>query len=260
MNKWILFKFYLHIYIWVSARQNLQNGMRAQRRLRSAWASAQSDQSSLSTWRKHGFSVTYWAHNEDSDQTGRMPRLIWVFLGRTCHFVGFVMRSLIYERQRLCVLVCFLTTKPRLKGGGGGGGGGGFSKKITFVPLCFIAHQAPFQKGCKQFWQSWLPLKLYAFPFNCCSCNVILHEIQVVVCFHAKHDLELLQNDFLIGFYTWLNHLFPLYIYEENSIVILTITCLYNLHEISVWVLWLRHIVAIFLVNSKRPLLQIGDL
>ena len=34
--------------------------------------------------------------SEDSDQTGRMPRLIWVFAGRTCHFVRFVMRRLIY--------------------------------------------------------------------------------------------------------------------------------------------------------------------
>ena len=34
------------------------------------------------------------ADSEDSDQTGRMPRLIWVFTGRTCHFVGFVMRRL----------------------------------------------------------------------------------------------------------------------------------------------------------------------
>ena len=32
------------------------------------------------------------ADNKDSDQTGRMPRLIWVFAGRACHFVGFVMR------------------------------------------------------------------------------------------------------------------------------------------------------------------------
>ena len=30
--------------------------------------------------------------SEDSDQTGRMPRLIGVFAGRTCHFVGFVVR------------------------------------------------------------------------------------------------------------------------------------------------------------------------
>ena len=34
------------------------------------------------------------ADSEDFDQTGQMPRLIWVFAGRTCHFVGFVMRRL----------------------------------------------------------------------------------------------------------------------------------------------------------------------
>ena len=34
------------------------------------------------------------ADSEDSDQTGRMPRLIWLFAGRTCHFVGFDMRRL----------------------------------------------------------------------------------------------------------------------------------------------------------------------
>ena len=36
------------------------------------------------------------ANSEDSDLTGRMSRLIWVFAGRTCYFVGFGMRSLIY--------------------------------------------------------------------------------------------------------------------------------------------------------------------
>ena len=36
------------------------------------------------------------ADSDDSDQTGRMPRLIWVLVGRTCHFVGFVTRRLIY--------------------------------------------------------------------------------------------------------------------------------------------------------------------
>ena len=35
-----------------------------------------------------------YADSEDSDQTGRMPRLIWVFAGRKGHFVGFVMRQL----------------------------------------------------------------------------------------------------------------------------------------------------------------------
>ena len=48
----------------------------AQWRLRSAWAS-------VSAWRKLRSLATHWAHSEDSDQTGRMPKLIWVFAGRT---------------------------------------------------------------------------------------------------------------------------------------------------------------------------------
>ena len=40
-------------------------------------------ESSLSAWKKLGSLATHWAHSEDSDQTGRMPRLIWVFAGRT---------------------------------------------------------------------------------------------------------------------------------------------------------------------------------
>ena len=36
-----------------------------------------------------------YADSEDSDQTGRMPRLMWVFAGRTYHFVGFGTRRLI---------------------------------------------------------------------------------------------------------------------------------------------------------------------
>ena len=40
-------------------------------------------ESSLSAWRKLGSLATHWAHSADSDQTGRMPRLICVFAGRT---------------------------------------------------------------------------------------------------------------------------------------------------------------------------------
>ena len=40
-------------------------------------------ESSLSTWRKLGYWATHWAHSEGSDQSGRMPRMIWVFAGRT---------------------------------------------------------------------------------------------------------------------------------------------------------------------------------
>ena len=40
-------------------------------------------ESSLSAGRKLGSLATHWAHSEDSDQTGWMPRLIWVFVGCT---------------------------------------------------------------------------------------------------------------------------------------------------------------------------------
>ena len=40
-------------------------------------------QSSLSAWRKLGSLATHWAHSENSDQTGQMPRLIWVFAWHT---------------------------------------------------------------------------------------------------------------------------------------------------------------------------------
>ena len=33
--------------------------------------------------KKIGYLATLWAHSEDSDESGRMPRLIWVFAGRT---------------------------------------------------------------------------------------------------------------------------------------------------------------------------------
>ena len=56
-------------------------------------------ESSLSTWRKLGFLAIQWVHSKDSDQTGQMPRLIWVFAGCIYHFVGFVMRRLIYLQE-----------------------------------------------------------------------------------------------------------------------------------------------------------------
>ena len=40
-------------------------------------------ESSLPAWRKLGSLATHWVHSEDSDQTGQMPRLIWVFAVRT---------------------------------------------------------------------------------------------------------------------------------------------------------------------------------
>ena len=81
--------------------------MCAQRRLRSAWASAPGpvwSESSLSASRKLRSLATHWAHSEDSDQTERMPRLIWVFAGRIYQFVGFVTRRLILDFARNSVL------------------------------------------------------------------------------------------------------------------------------------------------------------
>ena len=46
-----------------------------------------------------------------SDQTGWMPRLIWVFARGTGHFVGFVMLWLIFKC--LCFLLCYYCKKPK---------------------------------------------------------------------------------------------------------------------------------------------------
>ena len=70
-------------------------------------------ESSLSAWRKLGSLATHWAHSEDSDQTGRIPRLIWVFAGRKAHFVGFVMRRLKYLLRKFwvkCWHSCYRTS------------------------------------------------------------------------------------------------------------------------------------------------------
>ena len=62
---------------WAASWQNQQNGMCAQLRLVSlcnhlVWSES---------CRNLGSLATHSAHSEDSDQTGQMPRLIWVFAG-----------------------------------------------------------------------------------------------------------------------------------------------------------------------------------
>ena len=64
-------------------------------------------ESSLSAWRKLGFLATHWAQSEDSDQTGRMPKLFWVIAGRTCRFVGFIMRWLKYISSNVLKISAF---------------------------------------------------------------------------------------------------------------------------------------------------------
>ena len=51
---------------WAGAWQNQQNDLCAQWRVRSAWASAQSDQSSLLAWRNLGSLATHWARWSES--------------------------------------------------------------------------------------------------------------------------------------------------------------------------------------------------
>ena len=72
---------------WASSWQNQQKGMCAQWRPTSAWASATSDRSLRYPHEKN--------IGSSADQTGQMPRLIWVLASHTYHFVGFVMRWLI---------------------------------------------------------------------------------------------------------------------------------------------------------------------
>ena len=43
--------------------------------------------------------------SKDSDQTGQMHRLIWVFAGRTYHFVGFVVRQLFCSLCQIIITV-----------------------------------------------------------------------------------------------------------------------------------------------------------
>ena len=84
-------------------------------RLRSAWASAQSDQSSLCTqWVAKDSSFLH-ADSEGSDQTGRMPRLIWVFAGRKvtlfCHVAAHLIITIFSGVQIFGIFFVLLSFK-----------------------------------------------------------------------------------------------------------------------------------------------------
>ena len=73
----------LQKHIWAMTWQNSTKWLCTQQRLRSAWTFAKSAQSSLcAQWVAKDPRFLH-ADSEDSDQTARMPRLIWVFTGRT---------------------------------------------------------------------------------------------------------------------------------------------------------------------------------
>ena len=52
--------------------------------------------------------------SEDSDQTGRMPRLIGVFAGRTCHIVGFVVTRLTLQPVFILLIIICITTFSKI--------------------------------------------------------------------------------------------------------------------------------------------------
>ena len=85
---------------WASSWQNQQNDLCAQRRLRSAWASAQSDQSLRCPHEESLDPQLPIEHTAKNDQTGRMPSVSWVFAAHIDQFVGFVMRRLKSQNQK----------------------------------------------------------------------------------------------------------------------------------------------------------------
>ena len=73
-------------------------------KIRPVWS-----ESSLSAWSKLGSLATHWAHSEDSYQTGRMPRLISVFAGRTLnrkHISTKLFMSQSQKNNRTLVFFC----------------------------------------------------------------------------------------------------------------------------------------------------------
>ena len=49
-----------------------------------------------------------------TDQTGRMPRLIGVFAGRTCHIVGFVVTRLTLQTVFILLIIICITTFSKI--------------------------------------------------------------------------------------------------------------------------------------------------
>ena len=78
---------------WAATWQNKQNEVRPAKTQTSLGIHPVWSESWLSAWRKLGSLATHWAHSEDSDQTGRMPRLIWVFAGCTVTLLFFSCRG-----------------------------------------------------------------------------------------------------------------------------------------------------------------------
>ena len=100
---------------WAAACQNQQTDVRRVKTpislgIRPVWS-----ESSLCTHRVAKDARFLHADGEDSDQTGRMPRLIRVFAGRTGHLVGFVVHRLNLLRLCHCATIRYLCNRNRNK-------------------------------------------------------------------------------------------------------------------------------------------------
>ena len=137
---------------WATSWQNIQKDLCAQRR------SAQSDQSSLSAWRKVGSLATQWAHGEDSDQTLWMHRQIWVFAGCTCHAVAQISFFLIWFKWEHhlphLLYIKFFQSKFTCNNFG----------NLTYTFICL---GVPFKIGDGL---RWIPIKIWSFikTTDCC--------------------------------------------------------------------------------------------
>ena len=89
-------------------------------------------ESSLSAWRKLGSLATHWVYSEDSDQTGRMPRLIWVLDGHTVTLLVLSCRSSFRYVQPGKTQMSHVMRKPAF----------GFFDQVRFKAVCSLQRQA----------------------------------------------------------------------------------------------------------------------
>ena len=88
--------------LWTATWENIPSGICAQRTLRSACLSAQSDQGLACPHEETmHLLLSKNAPSEDSDQTARMRSLVWIFTGCTCRKVHFLTLRFIYSSNNI---------------------------------------------------------------------------------------------------------------------------------------------------------------
>ena len=113
-----------------------------QRGLRSAWASAQSDQSSLDAQWVTKDQSFFHADSEDPDKPGRMPTLIGIFAGRAAILLVF------NSPVEVHVTVCYNSTKgnnsrtPKVKGASSRENLSGVFDQVRIKPACAATEAA----------------------------------------------------------------------------------------------------------------------